>query len=163
MAFLDLLCIFSLCATFVLPLEGVYGKTTGLCFVPKSVVKSTQSASIGARLLAKCGRKLALKYKLTPRALHKVFSNTCAIAHLCYSYVDAKKELQDFRNNIVECLGNFGKWIAVSNPELLGEELSRSVDTLVDDVSNCIRYDVPKDKALLLLTVRYLRTFFFTA
>ncbi|XP_049518968.1 uncharacterized protein LOC125943578 [Dermacentor silvarum] len=127
------------------------------------VVKTMQSASIGARLLSRCGRRLALKYKLDPTALHKALAGACIATHLCYSHIDTRKDLAVFQKEIIRCFAKVSRWKVVTNPELLGEELTREVDRMSDDIRKCATREVPKDKDLTLNVIRYLRSYFFTA
>ncbi|XP_075535285.1 uncharacterized protein LOC142570862 isoform X2 [Dermacentor variabilis] len=130
---------FAVCAQ-IQPVEGV---KADLCAGGSGVVKASRSASLGAKILTKCGRDMVLKYTLTPKQFHK---NT-----------------EQFQEQITSCYINASKWIVKAIPELFSEDIWKDVEPLTASIKKCLVKQMPKDQDTMLGIVRYLRMFFFTA
>ncbi|XP_075535284.1 uncharacterized protein LOC142570862 isoform X1 [Dermacentor variabilis] len=150
---------FAVCAQ-IQPVEGV---KADLCAGGSGVVKASRSASLGAKILTKCGRDMVLKYTLTPKQFHKILTKTCIVTRLCYSRINVQKNTEQFQEQITSCYINASKWIVKAIPELFSEDIWKDVEPLTASIKKCLVKQMPKDQDTMLGIVRYLRMFFFTA
>ncbi|XP_054933325.1 uncharacterized protein [Dermacentor andersoni] len=152
---------FAVCAQ----IQHVEGVKADLCAGGSGVVKASRSASLGAKILTKCGRNMVLKYTLTPKQFHK---NT-----------------EQFQEQITNCYIDASRWIVRAIPtsfhrtttssavtgtsvdfnkkELFSEDIWKDVEPLTASIKKCLVNQMPKDQDTMLGIVRYLRMFFFTA
>ncbi|XP_075559604.1 uncharacterized protein LOC142591102 isoform X2 [Dermacentor variabilis] len=111
-------------------------KRTDPCGGKSGVVTTSKSAATAARILAKCGNRLALKFNISADAVLKILPKCCIIVHLCYSQV---------QGTVKEVLK-----VSVEDVERMGKQIQR-----------CIGADIPLDKHIMLGMIRYVRGIFF--
>ncbi|XP_050045090.1 uncharacterized protein [Dermacentor andersoni] len=150
---------FAVCAQ----IQHVEGVKADLCAGGSGVVKASRSASLGAKILTKCGRNMVLKYTLTPKQFHKILTKTCIVTRLCYARINVQKNTEQFQEQITNCYIDASRWIVRAIPELFSEDIWKDVEPLTASIKKCLVNQMPKDQDTMLGIVRYLRMFFFTA
>ncbi|XP_050032452.2 uncharacterized protein [Dermacentor andersoni] len=136
-------------------------KRTDPCGGKSGVVTTSKSAATAARIMAKCGNRLALKFNISADAVLKILPKCCIIAHLCYSQVQGtvKKTMQ---SDLVKCGRAYSLFMASAFPEVLKVPVE-DVERMFKQIQRCIGADIPLDKHIMLGMIRYVRGIFFVA
>ncbi|XP_070380751.1 uncharacterized protein [Dermacentor albipictus] len=131
------------------------------CGGRSGVVTTSKSAATAARLLAKCGNRLALKFNMPADVILKSLPKCCIMVHLCYSQLQGtvKKRMQ---SDLVKCGKAYSLFLASAFPEMLNVSVE-DVDRMLKQVQRCIAADIPLDKHIMLGMIRYVRGIFFVA
>ncbi|XP_077513036.1 uncharacterized protein LOC144124272 [Amblyomma americanum] len=110
------LCIVAVTVAICVEVEHVDGATADFCAGGSGVVKASRSASLGARILTKCGRSMVLKYTLPSKQFYKILTCTCIVTRLCYAHVVPNKNMGEFRRQITKCYMDYSKWFVHARP-----------------------------------------------
>ncbi|KAL3188783.1 hypothetical protein MRX96_022281 [Rhipicephalus microplus] len=131
-----------------------------MCAGKSGVLTNSKSAATAARIMAKCGQRLAVKFNLSAELAFQTLRKSCVIAHLCYAQVDGTVK-ETIQSNLLKCGRAYVVFLASCFPEALGMPVEE-VDRMFTLIESCIRAEVPVDKHITLGMLRYVRGLYFT-
>ncbi|XP_075535766.1 uncharacterized protein LOC142571366 [Dermacentor variabilis] len=132
------------------------------CGPKPGVVTTAKAASMGASLLAKCGRNLLLKHSIRSETLSKGFAQSCVVLQMCNAHnVHLREKKNTFVDAMMHCFLKTLQLIAKVHPEVLGS-FSGSLNEVMNTTANCVKGDfLGGDIRISLAVVRYVRSVIF--
>ncbi|XP_072145237.1 uncharacterized protein [Dermacentor andersoni] len=122
------------------------------------IVTTSRSSALTAKILSKCGARIAVEADVNSTLALKILSRMCAATRMCYLHHTKRTEdVEQLKKNVMKCIADTFLFLYFSKQDQYGKFL-RPVRDVVEELKLCVGKDMPGEAVLALAMLRSIRS-----